>query len=125
MHRVAALVFLPLFATMARSDEPEIPSKQALRLPGVRADGSVQLPNTWFIRPAGMQVELGDFPVNLALHPDHRWLACLHAGYREHEIHVLDLEPTKPRIRSRVALPQAFYGLAFAPDGKALYASGG
>ena len=38
-------------------------------LPGIQHNGSVQLPNQWSLRPAGRQVVVGDFPVNLALHP--------------------------------------------------------
>jgi len=32
-------------------------------------DGSVLLPNQWSLHPTGRQIELADFPVNLALHP--------------------------------------------------------
>src|SRR5262249_40586467 len=74
-------------------------------------------------RPAGRQLELGDFPVNLALHPGGQWLAALHAGYGTHEIVVVNLK--SQRIASRVQLDQSFYGLCFAPDGSKLYASGG
>ena len=42
------------------------PSRRAL--PGVQPGGAILLPNQWSIRPAGKQLELGDFPVNLALH---------------------------------------------------------
>ena len=41
----------------------------AVDLPGYRPDGSILLPNQWSLRPAGRQIELGDFPVNIALHP--------------------------------------------------------
>jgi DNA-binding beta-propeller fold protein YncE len=92
-------------------------------LPGVRADGFIQMPNQWSLRPAGKQVELGDFPVNLALHPSGRWLAAIHSGYGEHEVMIVDLKTT--RVVSRVNLDQTFYGLCFAPDGSKLYASGG
>ena len=39
--------------------------------------------------PAGTQLELGDFPSTFALHPDGKYLAVLHCGYREHEIVIL------------------------------------
>jgi 6-phosphogluconolactonase (cycloisomerase 2 family) len=94
-------------------------------LPGVHPDGVVQLPNQWSLRPAGTHLALGDFPVNIALHPDGKWAAVLHAGYGEHEIVVVELRKDHPRIISRVSLEQTFYGLCFAPDGKTLYASGG
>jgi YVTN family beta-propeller protein len=81
------------------------------------------LPNQWALRPAGQQLEVGDFPVNLALHPTGKWLAVLHAGYGEHEIAIVDLQSDK--TVSRVRLEQSFYGLCFSPDGRRLFASGG
>ncbi|HLJ94658.1 MAG TPA: bifunctional YncE family protein/alkaline phosphatase family protein [Gemmataceae bacterium] len=94
-----------------------------LLLPGIQPGGAVLLPNQWSLRPAGRQLALGDFPVNLALHPTGRWLAVLHAGYGEHEAVIVDLQSDK--IVTRVAIPQTFYGLCFAPDGRTLFASGG
>jgi 6-phosphogluconolactonase (cycloisomerase 2 family) len=120
MPRWMSLTMLLLAVSLSPADEPQ----EASPLPGAQPDGSVRLPNSWSIRPAGVQVELGDFPVNVALHPDRQWLAVLHAGYGVHEIQMVELGQ-KPRVRSRVTLPQTFYGLAFAPDGKTLYASGG
>ncbi len=94
-------------------------------LPGLLHDGTVQLPNQWKLTPAGRQIEVGDLPVNMVLHPSGQYLAVLHAGFREHEIIILDLNRTRQKIVSRVTLDQTYIGLAFAPDGKKLYASGG
>jgi DNA-binding beta-propeller fold protein YncE len=94
-------------------------------LPGVQANGTILLPNQWSLRPAGKQVELGDFPVNIALHPSGQWLAVLHAGYGDQEVLIVDLNHKKQRITCRVSLDQTFYGLCFSPDGRALFASGG
>ena len=41
----------------------------------------IRLPNQWSLRPVGRHLALGDFPVNLALHPSGKYLAVLHAGY--------------------------------------------
>ena len=127
MPRVAALALLLLSVTVAAADEPDAPHRQRPRLPGAQADGSIRLPSTWSIRPAGAQVELGDFPVNIALHPNRKWLAVLHAGWGTHEIIMVDLQDPDPKrmVHSRVSLRHTFQGLAFAPDGKTLYASGG
>jgi sugar lactone lactonase YvrE len=81
------------------------------------------LPKQWSLRPAGKQLTLGDFPVNMALHPGGEYLAILHAGHGEHEVVLVNLK--RHRIVSRVTLPQTWYGLCFSPDGKQLYASGG
>lgn len=94
-------------------------------LPGLQADGTVQLPNQWRLRPAGKQIDVGNFPVNQAIHPSGQYMAVLHAGMQEHEVIILDLNKTKQRILSRVVVDQTFYGLCFSPDGRRLYASGG
>jgi DNA-binding beta-propeller fold protein YncE len=131
MHRpLAATAALLLFSaglllTLTRAQDapapkPEVPHRL---LPGVQPGGAILLPNQWSLRPAGRQLALGDFPVNLALHPGGRYLAVLHAGYGTHEVAVVDL--TRERIVSRVTVDQAFYGLCFAPDGRRLFVSGG
>ena len=80
-------------------------------LPGLRKDGSVQLPNQWSLKPAGRHLEVGDFPVNVAIHPTGEFAALLCAGYREHEVVVVDLNPDRTRVVSRVQIDQGFYGL--------------
>ncbi len=93
-----------------------------VELPGLRPDGSLLLPNQWSLRPAGRQVPLGDFPVNIAVHPGGRFAAILHCGYGPHEIIVVDVESAK--TVSRTKINEAFYGLEFSPDGSWLYCSG-
>jgi len=77
-------------------------------LPGVQATGAIQLPNQWSLRPAGKQVTLGDFPVNIAVHPSGRWLAILHAGYGTHEVAIFDTDKSKQKIISWVTMDQTF-----------------
>ncbi len=113
------------FSSLRADDAPALTKRSPRMLPGVEPDGGIRLHNQWSVRPAGKQLELGDFPVNLALHPGGRFLAALHCGWGEHEIIIVGLDEKKPRIVSRVTLEQAFYGLTFSPDGRHLYASGG
>src|SRR5262249_43807536 len=80
-------------------------------LPGVQSDGTVQLHNQWRLRPAGKHLTVGDFPVNIALHPSGKWLAILHAGYGDHEVAIVDIAAKKQRIVSRATIDEAFYGL--------------
>jgi YVTN family beta-propeller protein len=94
----------------------------AAELPGKKEDGSVLLPNQWKLRPAGEQIALGDFPVNLAMHPAGKYAAALHCGYSQHEIVVVDLAARS--IASREKVEEAFYGIAFSADGKKLFCSG-
>src|SRR6266702_6823094 len=97
-------------------------SAHAVDLPGQRPDGSVLLPNQWALRPVGRQIPLGDFPVNLALHPGGKYGAVLHCGYSAHEIVVVDL--ASGAVASRTKVDEAFYGLAFSKDGSQLFCSG-
>jgi DNA-binding beta-propeller fold protein YncE len=119
MTRFLAVVGVFLTAGLAAA-EPEAAFRV---LPGVQPGGTIVLPNQWSLRPVGKQIQLGDFPVNLALHPSGRWLAVLHAGYGDHEIAVVNL--SRQGIVARVTLDQAFYGICFSPDGRTLFASGG
>jgi DNA-binding beta-propeller fold protein YncE len=107
------------------ADRPVVARHAPRVLPGITPAGTILLPNQWSLRPAGKQLALGDFPVNIALHPDGKYLAVLHAGYGAHEVAVVHLAAGKERITCRVPLPQTFCGLTFSPDGQRLYASGG
>ena len=91
-------------------------------LPGIRADGSILLPNQWSLRPAGKQIELRDFPVNIALHPKGDFVAILHSGYSANQISIIDLALGKSV--SHANIEQSFYGLQFSSDGKRLFCSG-
>jgi DNA-binding beta-propeller fold protein YncE len=111
------LVLLPLAAFCQSTNSQSPPG-----WPGRQADGSVLLPNMWSLRPAGQQVELGDFPVNIAVHPHGEFAAVLHAGYGKHEIVVVNL--SSGQIASRTPVNEAFYGLEFSRDGAQLFCSG-
>ncbi|HTH49598.1 MAG TPA: beta-propeller fold lactonase family protein [Candidatus Limnocylindria bacterium] len=91
-------------------------------LPGAKVDGSVLLPNQWSLRPVGKQVVLGDFPVNITLHPSGRYCVVLHSGYGAHELTSVALPAGK--VVARVEIAESFYGLAFSPDGSHVYCSG-
>jgi DNA-binding beta-propeller fold protein YncE len=108
--------------SVAESSTPAPGSTSHPELPGTRPDGSVLLPNQWSLRPAGKQVELGDFPVNVAVHPDGRFAAVLHSGYGAHQILVVDIASAK--VVSRTSVHETFYGLEFSQDGKQLFCSG-
>ena len=92
------------------------------RTPGPQTDGSVLLPTQWSLRPVGRQVPVGDFPVNVALHPDGRHALVLHCGYGRHELAVLDL--TTRNLVSRTIVPEAFYGLTLDATGRQCFVSG-
>ena len=90
--------------------------------PGLTADGSMLLPNQWSLRPAGSHIELGDFPVNIAMSPDGKFAVTLHCGYGQHELVAVNLATKE--IASRADVTEAFYGVAISKDGKKVFCSG-
>src|SRR5438105_2333631 len=84
------------------------PHPQASRWPGAQPDGSVLLPNQWSLRPVGRQAEMGDFPINIAVHPGGRFAAVLHCGYSAHEIRIVDI--LSGQVVSRSPIRESFYG---------------
>jgi DNA-binding beta-propeller fold protein YncE len=112
----------------ADPQQPDNPSSAVLpdehpRLPGLMPDGEIVLHNQWSLRPAGRHTEVGDFPVNIAIHPSGKFAAVLHCGQSTHEVVIVKLSSRS--VIARVIVPQAFYGLCFQPDGQRLFASGG
>lgn len=126
-HVAVCCALLACAAVEADDDAPGVTavSRPTVQLPGVRDDGRVQLPNQWSLQPTGRQVVLGDFPVNIAVHPSGKYVAVLHAGYGQHEVIVLELDRDRATIRSRSTLEATFYGLEWSADGKRLFCSGG
>lgn len=108
----------PMFSATVGREKPSV-----RQLPGLQPDGEVLLPNQWSLRPVGKQIDLGDLPVNIAMHPKAPWAAILHSGFAKHEIVVIDTKTGQ--VKSRTGLPVSFYGLCFDPEGKRLFASGG
>jgi hypothetical protein len=109
-----------LFASTVGSTAED--NKPPVQLPGHQSDGSVLLPNQWSLRPVGRQIELGDFPINIAVHPQGRFAAILHSGYSQHGIMVVDLVTEK--VVTNAPLEEAFYGITFSHDGTRLFCSG-
>ena len=104
--------------TLSAADAPKTPPT----VPGLQRDGSVLLPNQWSLRPVGRPIAVGDFPVQIALHPSGAYAAVLHSGWGQNEVRILDVKAN--RELSQATLEESFYGLTWSPDGKKLYASG-
>ena len=73
--------------------------------------------------PAGVSHDLGPLPLAITLSPDKSRVVVLLNGWREQGIQVLDR--ASGRSVQTVPLPAVFLGMAFSPDGKSLYVSGG
>jgi DNA-binding beta-propeller fold protein YncE len=84
---------------------------------------AIRLPTGVTLDPAAPAHKLGSFPVTIALAPEGGRAAILLGGYREQGIQIIDTKTGA--VTQTLTQPAAFIGLAFAPDGKMLYASGG
>src|SRR6185369_6968455 len=116
MRYLAFLAVLGL-ATFLPSETP--PREQV----GPQPNGAFLLNSGWQIKPAGRQVELGNFPMSSALSPDKKYLLVLNAGYMPPSITVL--ESATLREIGRTPVQDGWLGLTFSPDGKFVYVGGG
>ncbi|HEY6424917.1 MAG TPA: beta-propeller fold lactonase family protein [Pseudonocardiaceae bacterium] len=93
---------------------------------GPATDATTMIPVGYTLTPAGRQTDLGDLPLAAAISPDDHWLAISNDGQGAQSLQLVDTSSGTVRQTLSYPAPQAlFVGLAFAPDGKTLYASGG
>src|SRR5919202_3057025 len=85
--------------------------------------GQTLLPTGMRLDPAGTSFDVGNMPLSMALSPEGDRVVVLLCGWREQGLQVL--ERATGRVVQTLKQPAAFLGLAFSPDGRTLYASGG
>ncbi|WP_071885865.1 bifunctional YncE family protein/alkaline phosphatase family protein [Hymenobacter sedentarius] len=117
---------LPLLALWSCTGSPS--TKPAPEAPGVlpgpiAGTSQTQLPNGWKLSPVGTATALGDLPLNVQLSPDGRLAAVVNAGWGQNSVQLLDA--ATGQLLDTQVVPAAWAGLAFAPDGRTVYASGG
>ena len=81
------------------------------------------LPDGRFAIPAGKQVTLGNLPVNLALSPNHQWVAVSNSGAGNQSIMILNA--TTGAVVQTIPMKTLYNGLVFSPDSQTLYVAGG
>jgi YVTN family beta-propeller protein len=95
-------------------------------LVGPKGDGTAVTPHGWTVTPTGDQVTLGDFPMGGVLSPDHRYLIVSNDGQGEQSLQVVDVDSQQVVQTIPYKSPESLYfGVAFSPDGKTVYASAG
>ena len=85
--------------------------------------GGYELPNGWRLTPMGRAIPTEDMVLNIVPSPDGRAMIALHSGFNPHGIVVIDTESEK--AVQRIILKSTWLGMAWHPDGKRLYVSGG
>lgn len=93
---------------------------------GPRPDGTAVLPNGWSITPAGRQTPLGEMPIGSALSPDGRSLLVSNDGQNVQSVQLIDTASSQVVQTINYQKPEGlFVGVAWSPDGRHAYASGG
>jgi YVTN family beta-propeller protein len=118
---VAAAMLLAAIGAQAAGVRPIGPASQA-RPQAI--PGGFDLPNGWRITPAAKNLgSTGDLVMKMVAAPDGRAVVAVNSGYLPHGLTVIDAASHK--IVQRIALTSTWLGLAWSPDGKTLYVSGG
>src|SRR5689334_2537437 len=86
-------------------------------------DTKARLPTGAWLDTAGRTFGVGNMPLAMLPSPDGRYLILSLSGWREQGVQVV--EAASGKVVQTIAQPSAFLGLAFSPDGRTLYASGG
>src|SRR5215471_17440204 len=86
-------------------------------------NGGYELPNGWRLTPLGRAVQTEDMVLNVSVAPDCKSVIALHAGFNPHGLVVVDTRSEE--AVQRIPLKSAWLGLAWHPNGKRLFVSGG
>jgi YVTN family beta-propeller protein len=140
MPRPTALLLLSAIATgacapvAAPAPAPAARDSTSLTASDVGADerlvGSIispdtlrpRLPTGAWLDPAAPMADIGPLPLAMIPAPEGGRVVMLLGGFRVQGVQVADLSG---RVTQTLEQPSAFVGLAFSPDGRTLYASGG
>jgi hypothetical protein len=93
------------------------------RRPGPAGEGVTHLPNGWALSPHGRHLEVGEFPMSIAVDPQERFAAVVLSGAREQGVVLVDLE--RWTLADRAKVKRAWLGGAFFADGTRFALSGG
>ncbi len=75
------------------------------------------------LAPAGQPVAISDMPLKMVIAPDKKAVVAVCAGFQRVGINVVSLDASHKT--QFIPLDETFNGLAFSPDGKKFYVSGG
>ena len=91
----------------------------------VAVSAAAQLPTGKTLDPVAPSHAVGNFPTAAVLSPEGDRVVVLLCGYRQPGEGIQVVDRATGNVEQTLPLNAAFLGLAFAPDGKTLYASGG
>lgn len=123
MRQVHSLIASLLIVSLSLPTFAQSTKTQAERtLPGQKAS-SMLLPNGWTLTPEGKQIPVSDLPMNMELSKDGRFLLVTTNGNGEQEVDIIDVQ--LQQTLQKITVKKSWLGLAFAPDNKRFFVSGG
>jgi len=106
-----------------RAPAGNLPASLDTQIDGIHA---AVLPNGRLVTPAGVEVNVtAPKPFGLALSADGNVAATINSGASKFSVTLIKGVKTAAPTSQRVDLDSTFMGVAFSPDGKRFYASGG
>jgi YVTN family beta-propeller protein len=119
---LAASLHAEPLPTVTRQPGEDVNSA-ALRTRQGLTSGPNLLFNGWGVSPAGQHVDCGDLALKILIAPDKKAAIAVCAGYNRQGVNVVS--PDAGHETQFITMKEAFNGLAFSPDGKKFYVSGG
>ena len=123
---LASLLSSTLYSPALHATQPLVPPTEKV---GLQKDGSIVLPDSQVIRPAGRQFTVLGRPGVIAIRPDHKTAVIINGdgntGFAAGPIEIIDLingtvlQQIRPFSGAKVSLT----GTVYSPDGQHLYAS--
>jgi YVTN family beta-propeller protein len=114
---ILLVVMTPAIVIAAHLVEDDVPATHG---------NTTRLINNWTVTPAGLETRLGDLPMNSVLSPDGRDLLVSNDGAGIQSLQVVSAASRQVLQTIPYTAPSSvFIGLAYSPDGKHAYASGG
>lgn len=115
------LVIMSLFLMLPAGVQAQNKEK-GVELPGKYKNHTL-LPNGWKLTPPGVEIPIGELPLNMVVTHDGRYAVTSNSGMGINSLSVVDLNTFKEV--QRLDVDNIWVGLAFGKKDKVLYASGG
>ncbi len=115
------LIFVLIFSFLISFNTVKA-QKTKIELPGIYKKYTL-LPNGWKLTPSGVQVTVGELPLNMVVTKDEHYAITSNSGMGINSLSVVDLINHKEV--QRMIIDNTWVGLAFGKMDKNLYVSGG
>jgi YVTN family beta-propeller protein len=103
-------LLLLLFAPLLVIADDGIKAKPVF--PGPTKDGGFLLPNGWTLTPVGGHLVTTDLPLNILPLADGKHALVASSGFNAHDLMLVDISSTEPKLVAKVTQRQSWYGLA-------------